>query len=108
MIHAQQGAALVKHTTLAIVRLTQVESHPALGRDLVPDPPENVLLEHTKCSAGGSFFWHSLGLFSFYKVQISPKHTCLLCYWPQRKNCTGFIKGVEEFCLDLITNLNNL
>lgn len=66
MVHAQQEAALEKHTTLAIVRLTQVESHPALDRDLVRDPPENILLEHTKCSAGGRPFWHSLGLY-FYK-----------------------------------------
>lgn len=94
----------MKRTTLAIERLTQVELHPALGRDLVLATPENILLEHTKCSSGRSSFCHSLGLFLFAKFRSLQSMYVYMCYWPQRKNCTGFIKGVEKIW---IINLNN-
>lgn len=107
MVHAQQGAALMKHTILAIVRLTQVESHPALGRDLIPDPPEISSWNIQSVVQGEVPFGILLDLFLFRKPDLSNVYMFIL-YWPQRKNCTGFIKGVEEFSLDLIINLNNL
>lgn len=44
--------------------------------------------------------------FIFTKIRSLQSIYVYTCCWPSKK--AGFIKGVEEFCLDLIINLNKL